>query len=233
MWGEPVTLEEFAVHNKLRFKAMTLLQEALTHSSYLNEHPDAGNDNERLEFLGDSVVAYIATLLLFERFPEMREGEMTRLRAALVRADSLAALASECDMGELLRMARGEEAGGGRTRTTMLGDAFEALIGALYVDQGLAAVRKWLLPRLEKRLDEIQRHSLDKDARSLLQEVIQERLGITPSYEVIASEGPEHSKAFTIAVKFGDRVIATGSGRSKQAAAQAAAQAAIETIEAQ
>ncbi len=223
-------METFIARNKLRFKDLTLLEEALTHSSYLNEHPDAGKDNERLEFLGDSVVAYIATLLLFERFPDMREGEMTRLRAALVRADSLASLASECGIGEMLRMARGEEAGGGRTRVTMLGDAFEAVVGALYVDQGLAAVRKWLLPRLERQLSDVQRRSLDKDARSLLQEIIQERLGITPSYEVVAEEGPEHSKAFTVAVKFGDRVIASGNGRSKQSASQAAAQAAMETI---
>jgi ribonuclease III len=225
-----VTLEAFAAHNKLRFKDMALLEEALTHRSYLNEHPEVGKDNERLEFLGDAVVAYVATLLLFERFPDMSEGEMTRLRAALVRADSLATLAMQCGMGEMLRMARGEETGGGRTRVTMLGDAFEALVGALYVDQGLAAVRKWLLPRLETRLAEIQRMSLDKDARSVLQEVIQERLGITPSYEVVAQDGPEHNKAFTIAVKFGDNVIATGSGRSKQAASQAAAQAALESV---
>jgi ribonuclease-3 len=226
-----VTLEAFVKRNRLRFNDLQLLRIALTHSSYLNEHPDAGEDNERLEFLGDSVIAYVATVLLFERYPTMREGEMTRLRAALVRADSLAQMAMDCGLGDMLRMARGEEAGGGRTRVTMLGDAFEALVGALHIDQGLAFTSAWLLPRLETALEEIRQKSLDKDARSRLQEIMQERLGITPSYEVIAAEGPEHNKAFTVEVRLGDRVIAQGSGRSKQLAAQAAAQAALESLE--
>ncbi len=223
-----MTLEDFLSHNALRFHNQDLLEEALTHSSYMNEHPDGGPDNERLEFLGDAILAYLSAEMLFTRFPEMREGEMTRLRAALVRADSLAALARACQIGEVLRMARGEEATGGRGRVTLLGDAFEAVLGAIYLDQGIEAARAWLLPRLNHLLDEVMRHALDRDARSQLQEIMQERVGITPAYTVVGEHGPEHAKEFTVEVSVGDRILAQGTGRSKQAAAQDAARNALE-----
>jgi ribonuclease-3 len=224
-------LDTFMVQNKLRFKNTALLQQAITHSSYRNEHPEVTADNERLEFLGDSIIAMIVGEMLYQRQPELPEGDMTRLRAALVRADTLAKLANECRLGDVLLMARGEEASGGRTRVSLLCDAFEALIGALYVDSGLPAVRRWLLPRLQAQLDDIERRALDKDARSVFQEIIQEREGITPAYEVIGESGPEHAKQFTVIVRIGERVAATGTGRSKQAAAQDAARQAMKTIE--
>ncbi|MCC6616831.1 MAG: ribonuclease III [Anaerolineae bacterium] len=223
-----MTLEDFLTFNDFRFRNSVLLREALTHSSFLNEHPDGGPDNERLEFLGDAILAYLSAEMLFTRFPGMREGEMTRLRAALVRADTLADMARECKIGEALRMARGEEATGGRERVTLLGDAFEALLGALYLDQGIDRVRDWLLPRLSVRLDEVMRNALDKDARSLLQEIMQERTGITPTYTVVGEHGPEHEKEFTVEVRVGDQVLAQGTGRSKQTAAQDAARRALE-----
>jgi ribonuclease III len=216
-------LADFVIHNKLRFKNPALLQEALTHRSYINEHPDAGVDNERLEFLGDAILDFLAAELLYERTPPLREGDMTQLRSALVRADTLALLARDCKIGEALRMARGEETAGGRNRVTLLGDAFEAVLGAIYLDGGLAAARRWLAPKLKKHLDAVLRDALDKDARSRLQEIMQEREGITPVYEVIGETGPEHDKLFTVQVRVGERVVATGSGRSKQAAAQDAA----------
>jgi len=225
-----MTLEDFLTFNDLHFRDSVLLREALTHSSFLNEHPDGGPDNERLEFLGDAILAYLSAEMLFTRFPDMREGEMTRLRAALVRADTLAAMARDCKIGEALRMARGEEATGGRERVTLLGDAFEALLGALYLDQGIEVVRRWLLPRLSERLDEVMQNSLDKDARSLLQEIMQERVGITPTYTVIGEQGPEHEKEFTVEVRVGEQALAQGTGRSKQTAAQDAARRALETI---
>lgn len=216
-------LTDFIVHNKLRLKNPALLQEALTHRSYVNEHPDAGANNERLEFLGDAILDFLAAELLYERTPPLREGEMTQLRSALVRADTLALLARDCKIGEALRMARGEETAGGRNRATLLGDAFEAVLGAIYLDGGLAAARRWLAPKLKRQLDAVLRDALDKDARSRLQEIMQEREGITPVYEVIGEAGPEHDKLFTVQVRVGERVVATGSGRSKQAAAQDAA----------
>ncbi|MDX2138109.1 MAG: ribonuclease III [Chloroflexota bacterium] len=217
--------------NRLRFKNTALLEQALIHSSYRNEHPEVTTDNERLEFLGDSIIAMIVGEMLYQRQPELPEGDMTRLRAALVRADTLAKLAHECRLGDELLMARGEEASGGRMRVSLLCDAFEALVGALYVDSGLHAVRRWLLPRLHAQLEDIERRALDKDARSRLQEIIQERDGITPVYTVIGESGPEHAKRFTVEVRVGERVIATGSGHSKQAAAQDAARNAMQAIE--
>jgi len=225
-----IMLDTFMAQNKLRFKNPALLEQALIHSSYRNEHPEITADNERLEFLGDSIIAMIVGEMLYQRQPELPEGDMTRLRAALVRADTLAKLANECRLGDELLMARGEEASGGRTRVSLLCDAFEALVGALYVDSGLPTVRRWLLPRLQAQLDDIERRALDKDARSRLQEMIQERDGITPAYTVIGESGPEHAKRFTVEVRVGERVIATGSGHSKQAAAQDAARNAMQAI---
>jgi ribonuclease-3 len=220
-------ITDFAARNALHFNNLALLEEALTHTSYVNEHPDGGVHNERLEFLGDAILDFLAAELLFARQPPLREGEMTRLRAALVRADTLAGLALSCGIGEALRMAKGEEATGGRSRVALLGDAFEAVLGALYLDQGLAAARAWLLPQLEAQLETTLRDALDKDARSYFQEIMQERHGITPRYEVIGESGPEHEKTYLVQVVVGERVVAQGSGRSKQTAAQDAARNAL------
>lgn len=227
----PIDLDQFQSHNGLAFRDVALLAQALTHRSYLNEHPKGGPDNERLEFLGDAILAFVSAEMLFDRFPKMTEGEMTRLRAALVRADALALLAQNCKLGEALRMARGEEATGGRGRVNVLSDAFEAVLGALYIDQGLGAVRAFLLPRLATLLEQVMRDSLDKDARSYLQELAQEAYGITPVYVVVEERGPEHEKLFTVEARMGERILARGEGRSKQAAAQAAARAALESWE--
>lgn len=210
------------------FRDPSLLRRALTHRSFANEHPEEVlEDNERLEFLGDAVLDFIVAAFLYHRFPEMREGRLTSLRAALVRTETLARLAAEVGIDRELRLGRGEEESGGRTRPPNLCAAFEAVVGALYLDQGLAAVQAWLEPMLGTVVERVLRAELDKDARSLLQEWSQARLGLTPVYRTVAAEGPDHAKAFTVQVSIGGQVVGEGSGRSKQAAARAAAEAAL------
>lgn len=227
-----IDLAQFQAENDLAFSDALLLQQALTHRSYVNEHDDADlSDNERLEFLGDAVLDFISGELLFRRFPEMPEGDLTRLRAALVRTESLAALAVKCRLGEALRMGKGEEKGGGRERLNNLCGGFEAVIGALYLDQGLEVVRAFVTPRLLERLNQVLAESLDKDARSLLQEISQAQFNLTPAYRLVDATGPEHEKEFVFEALIGDRVVGRGVGRSKQAASQAAAQDALERLD--
>lgn len=226
-----IELDEFQAENRLHFQEPALLQQALTHRSYVNEHDeDDLSDNERLEFLGDAVLDFISGELLFRRFPAMPEGDLTRLRAALVRTESLASLAVNCRLGEALRMGKGEEKGGGRERPNNLCGGFEALIGALYLDQGLEAVREFVTPQLLERLEQVLAESLDRDARSLLQEISQADYNQTPFYRLVEASGPEHEKEFTFDALIGDQVVGRGTGRSKQAASQAAARDALERL---
>lgn len=225
-------LDEFQQENNLHFNDEALLMQALTHRSYVNEHDEADlSDNERLEFLGDAVLDFISGEMLYRRFPEMPEGDLTRLRAALVRTESLAALALDCQIGETLRMGKGEEKGGGRERPNNLCGAFEAVIGALYLDQGLEPVVSFVMPMLLERLKNVLAESLDKDARSSLQEISQARYNITPVYRMVDASGPEHEKEFTFEALIGSTVVGSGVGRSKQAASQAAAQDALDRLE--
>lgn len=219
-----IDLKAFQSDIGLRFSDNSLLQQALTHRSYVNEHEDIDLvDNERLEFLGDAVLDFVSGDMLFRRFPDALEGELTRLRAALVRTESLAELARLCHVGEALRMGRGEEHSGGRERLNNLCGAFEAVVGALYIDQGLETVKAFVLPLLLSRLEVVIAEQLDKDPRSVLQERSQAFYGKTPLYRFVESSGPEHEKAFTFEVLIGDWVAGRGIGRSKQAAAHAAA----------
>lgn len=224
---------EFQARLGLHFQQPDLLAQALTHRSFLNEQPDETlGDNERLEFLGDSILDFIITNMLFHRYPDMPEGEMTRLRAALVRTETLAELAAACHIGEALRMGKGEDSSGGRRRRTILCDAFEALLGALFLDQGLAVVEGFVLPLLAPRADYILAEGLHRDARSMLQEWSQAVHNITPVYKVVEAAGPDHDKAFTVEVMIGEQVVGRGVGKSKQLAAQAAARAVLRRIEA-
>lgn len=217
-------LEQLERRTQLRFDNRSLLQEAMTHRSYVNEHDDPEIvDNERLEFLGDSVLGFITADLLYRRFPGVGEGELTRRRSALVRTESLAELADICAIGETLRMGKGEELSGGRQRATNLCGAFEALVGALYIDQGLERVREFVLPLLNRQLEVVLAEQLDKDARSLLQEWSQATHNQTPQYRTVSESGPDHEKTFTVEVVIGEQVVGSGQGRSKQTAAQAAA----------
>ena len=205
-----------------------LLSRALTHRSYLNENPRADlQDNERLEFLGDAVLDFVVGAYLYQRFPEMDEGGLTALRAALVRTETLATFASELGVGECLRLGIGEAESGGRERPPTLCAAFEAVIGAIYLDRGLAAVRPLVERLAEPALERIMAQSLHKDAKSEFQVWAQGEFNITPRYRVIDARGPDHAKTFTVEVVVGEDVWGVGRGSSKQTAAQAAAEMAL------
>jgi ribonuclease-3 len=213
------------------FRNPALLERALTHSSYANEQTPGGvpfADNERLEFLGDAVLDFIAGAWLYDKFPEYDEGRLTSMRAALVRVSTLADFARQLGLPDHLKLGKGEIDTGGRNRANILGDTFEALLGALYLDQGIEAVRDFLVPLLEQTTPAIMQANLDRDAKSRLQEWSQGTLGVTPRYKLTATEGPDHAKMFTVEVRLGDRVAGVGSGSSKQVAEQIAAREALE-----
>jgi ribonuclease-3 len=214
-----------------RFLDPTLLKRALTHPSYVNEHPeDETGDNQRLEFLGDAVLDFIAGAWVFCHYPDFDEGRMTRLRAALVRTKTLAQLAREVGLGQVLRLGRGEEEAGGRERDANLCDAFEALAGALYLDGGLLAAEAFVEPMIEPISDAMLAAAADWDAKSRLQEWSQAELGVTPRYRIVGEKGPDHAKTFMAQVLLGRRLAGEGEGHSKQAAEQAAARAAWDVL---
>jgi ribonuclease-3 len=211
-----------------RFREPQLLTEALTHRSYAYESPDQEvAPNERLEFLGDAILGFLCAEYLFRAYPTLSEGELTDARAALVKAPTLAGFARYLHLGEYLRMGRGEERSGGRKRDPLLAAAFEALLGALYLDGALEAVRGFVLPLLEQEAQRVIAAGRLKDDKSLLQELAQARLGITPGYRIVAEEGPAHRRHYTVEVLFGDQVAGQGRGRNKQSAEQEAARQAL------
>lgn len=223
-------LDDFARQAGIAISNPSLLRRALTHRSYLNEHPDAIEDNERLEYLGDAALDFITAAWLYNRYPEMDEGDLTRLRSSLVRTEQLAAFARELGLGESLLLGRGEEASGGRNRSALLCDAFEAFIGALFLDSGLESVINFMQPRLEAAADiNLMDESL-LDPRSELQIWAQAARGETPRYETLDTYGPDHERQFLIEVKVGEDVTGQGLGRSKQEAAQKAAADALSKI---
>ncbi len=210
------------------FRDRKLLMDALTHRSYAYEFAGPGViSNERLEFLGDAALALVSAGLLYQIRPDGPEGELTQLRAALVRASTLATLARRMGLGPLLRLGRGEDGTGGRDRDLLIASAFEGVIGALYLDAGLDAVRAWLEPLLREEAERAVAQQRVKDAKSLLQELAQGRLGVTPRYQVISEEGPAHERLYTVQALLGDIVIGGGQGRNKREAEQAAATAAL------
>lgn len=212
----------------LAFIRPALLEEALVHRSYLNEGPGAVLvDNERLEFLGDAVISYLTAQYLFATYPEFAEGEMTTVRAALVRAEMLARWARALDLGKLLRMGKGEEASGGRHRRTILASAFEALVAAVALDQGLEAARDLLLLFLQPECRRIVASQTAKDFKSRLQEAVQSLRQLTPTYRTVETLGPRHARTFVVEVLAGEEVLARAGGPSKQEAEQAAAKAAL------
>jgi ribonuclease III len=214
------------------FRDLTLLRTALTHRSYLNEHPDLDwEDNERLEYLGDAVLDFLLAEHVFLQFPHAPEGQLTALRAAMVRRETLARLAQELDIGARLYMGHGEAETGGRDRPATLCAAFEALVGALYLDQGLSSVSDFLMPFIDRELESARTEVAGKDPKSRLQELAQGRLGITPRYRTLKAEGPDHAKTFTMVVCVGDAVCGEGEGPNKQVAAQRAAADALARLE--
>ena len=227
---EELTPKEFARLNSLPFTDNLLLSRALTHRSYLNEHPEALEDNERLEFLGDSVLDFLVGAWLYNHFPEMSEGDLTRLRSALVRTEQLAAFAKQIQLGRVMRLGRGEAESGGRGRPALLCGTFEALVGALYLDAGLDAVRDFIEPMLKPAAERILAEHAEQDPKSLLQEWVQSQGYGPPVYRTVATQGPEHDKTFEVEVLVNGQPFGRGTGRSKQAAAKSAASTALQTL---
>lgn len=221
---------DFAHRNNLRFNNLLLLSRALTHRSYLNEHDSAVEDNERLEFLGDAILDFVVGAWLYNRYPEMPEGDLTRMRSALVHTGQLASFARQLEMGGALRLGRGEKQTGGDDRPALLCDAFEALVGAIYLDggeSGIDQVRRFMEPMLENAADRIlETHAID-DPKSQFQEWAQSHGHAAPNYVTRSASGPDHSKMFTVDVLVDGEVQGTGSGTSKQSAAKEAARQAL------
>ncbi len=215
----------------LPFDDVFLLTRALTHRSYVNEHPDTLEDNERLEFLGDAVLDFVVGAWLYNHFPEMSEGELTRMRSALVCTEQLAEFARRLNLGPAMRLGRGEAQAGGRDRPVLLCATFEALIGALYLKTDIETVQRFIAPLLEQASDRVLLQPDLYDPKSRLQEWSQSRrLGI-PSYVTVNVDGPDHERTFEVEVRIGAQVYGRGRGRSKQEAARNAAQRAIEVLE--
>lgn len=223
--------DQFARKANLTIKDAGLLTRALTHRSYVNEHQDSLEDNERLEFLGDAALDFLSGAYLYKHFPEMDEGQLTRLRSALVRTEQLAAFAQEIELGESLLLGRGESLTGGRERPALLCAGFEAVMGALYLDSGIEAVREFMLPRFGRAVQAVLQDESLFDARSRLQIWAQGEMGETPEYATIETRGPDHAREFVIAVRINGEVCGEGRGPSKQAAAQAAAADAITKLD--
>lgn len=224
------TPQEFAERIALPINDVLLLNRALTHRSFLNENPEALEDNERLEFLGDAVLDYVVGAWLYHHFPEMAEGDLTRLRAALVKTEQLAHFGNQIGIGRALRLGRGEEENGGRKRKAMLCGAFEALVGAVCLDSGMGAVENFVAPLLDTAVVEILQEQRDKDPKSLLQEIVQAEGKPAPSYKVVAENGPDHAKTFKVEVFANGELLGSGVGSSKHEASMSAAQDALKNL---
>lgn len=216
----------------LSFKNIDFLVEALTHRSFLNENRGiVAHHNERLEFLGDAVLELAVTNFLFSKFPTKPEGDLTAYRAALVNTFSLADTATELGLNDMLLLSRGEAKDTGRARQIILANAFEALLGAIYLDQGYDAAEAFIAKHLYGKIDGVIEKRAWQDSKSHFQEVAQEHRGITPSYKTLREEGPDHDKHFTVGVYLNTEEIAQGVGKSKQEAEQSAAQNALDKTE--
>jgi len=218
------------LENKLgiSFKNKDLLLQALTHRSYINENPKFGLEhNERLEFLGDAVLELVVTEYLYKNYPSP-EGELTNWRAALVRAETLSTVADELNFNDFLLLSRGESKDTGRARQYILANALEAIIGAIYLDRGYEAAQVFIQKNIICYLKEILEKGAYRDAKSLFQEEAQERVGVTPTYEVIKEWGPDHAKHFRVGVFLGSELVAEGEGISKQEAQLEAAKNGLE-----
>ncbi len=220
--------KEFADSIGVTFNDESLLQQAFTHRSYLNEHRgEVRGHNERLEFLGDAVLELATTHFLYEKFPEKPEGELTAYRAALVNAVTLSDIALALGMNDFMLLSKGESKDTGRARAILLANAIEALIGAIYIDQGYDAAQHFIAEYILPKIDDVVAKRLWQDAKSTFQEKAQEHESVTPTYAVLREVGPDHDKRFVVGVYLRDGIVAQGEGRSKQEAEQDAARAAL------
>ncbi len=210
------------------FKNKELLKEALTHRSYVNEHPNwPVPNNERLEYLGDAVLELVVTEYLYAKYPDFREGKMTSLRAALVNHVILSKIAKDISLQKFIMLSRGEAKDTGRARDVILANAIEAVLGAVYLDQGYEVAKKLIDEIVLTKLPEVMERGLERDSKSVLQEIVQEKMRITPSYRVLEENGPDHQKEFLVGVLFGEELIEKGRGNSKQEGEYRAAENAL------
>lgn len=224
-----MTLSEFKIKNNIEFNNNKLLEQAFIHRSYINENTKSGLEhNERLEFLGDAVLELVVTEYLYAKYSHHNEGDLTAYRSALVNAITLGNLADSLMFNDMIMLSKGEAKDVHRARSSILADAYEAFVGALYLDQGYDVTRSFITRTLLGKTDDIIRKGLYKDAKSFVQEKAQELYGVTPSYRVLSEEGPDHDKLFSVGIYFSDDKIADGRGKSKQEAETSAARAAIE-----
>jgi len=222
-------MKNFEAKIKYTFHNPDLLKQAFLHRSYLNEHREVTlPHNERLEFLGDAVLELVVTDWLFKDYPDNPEGELTAYRAALVNANTCAELASDLGMNDLMMLSRGEAKDTGRARQIILANAFEALVGAIYLDGGYEPAREFIASTIFPNADEVIKKNLVEDYKSAFQHKAQEVVGITPTYKVLAQEGPDHDRQFTVGLFLNDEQVAEGAGHSKQEAEQVAARAGLE-----
>lgn len=213
-----------------KFKDKKLLEQALIHRSYLNESKEKVSSNERLEFLGDSIISFVVSDYLYRNYPAYDEGKLTNLRSLLVNTRSLASLGKELELGESLRLSKGEEESGGRENLSLLADAFEAVTGALFLDQGIKAATDFLDEVLIPQAEVYIQKKVLKDPKSLLQEYVQSQKLELLNYKVVDEQGPAHAKVFTVGAYVGDKQLGTGVGRSKQEAEENAAEASLEKL---
>jgi ribonuclease-3 len=229
--AERELLATLEARSGVSFRSPRTALAALTHRSYVNEHPGDGlEDNERLEFLGDAVIDLAVSHRLMERFPAAREGELSKMRAAVVDEPGLAALARAFELGTLLRLGRGEELTGGREKPSLLADAMEAVVAAVYLEGGLDAVLAVIDRYLEEAFERAGAGTLDRDYKTQLQELAQSRFRLAPRYRVVAELGPDHAKRFEVEVELRGEVVGRATGRSKKDAEQGAARLAIEAL---
>ena len=212
----------------LEFKNIDLLEQAFTHRSFLNENKNLKRGhNERLEFLGDAVLELVTTEFLYKKFPQKTEGDLTSLRSSLVNTNTISEVASELGFNEYLFLSKGEAKDTGRARQYILANTFESVVASIYLDQGFDKAQAFIEKFLFSKLDQILEEGSWIDSKSKLQEIIQDKLSITPSYETINESGPDHNKTFTAKVTYGKNSSAEGSGKSKQEAEQKAAMEAL------
>ena len=224
---KPNTLGQLQKDLKIKFKNQNLLKNAFIHRSYLNEHKDfGGQSNERLEFLGDSVLSLFVSRFLFEKLTKSPEGELTQLRASLVRTETLAKLAKDLNLGNYLFLSKGEEDSGGRTNNSILANTFEALTGAIFLDQGTEVVHGFVKKEILDKWHDLTKTAVT-DNKSKLQEVLQRKFHKSPTYKLANSWGPDHDRRFEVAVYLDEKLLGSGSGKNKQTAAQNAAASAL------
>lgn len=214
----------------ITFKNKDLINRAFTHRSYLNENSDIDRHNERLEYLGDAVLEFLVSKFLFHGYPDRAEGELTSFRSAIVKTDALAETARELNYGNFLKMSRGEEKTGGRNKDYLLANTFEAVLGAIYLDQGIRACETFLRRVHFHKIDNIVENRLDIDPKTRFQELSQDLHKVTPSYELLSEKGPDHDKTFTMGAFLGDKEYGRGIGASKQRAEEAAAKKGLAKI---